>query len=182
MRPSSGYGGGCLPKDVAALRAFARERRVGAPLLDAVAAVNDARTAAVLDLAEARAGRLQGRQVGMLGLAFKAGTDDLRHSPAVLLAGEMLKRGAQVTVFDPVATALARAIFGDAVRYAPDALAAVAGADVAVIGTGWPEWHTLDWRAVQKAMRGNVVFDARNSLRSLALPEGLLRIQIGTGL
>jgi UDPglucose 6-dehydrogenase/GDP-mannose 6-dehydrogenase len=181
LRPGSGYGGSCLPKDVAALRAFANELRVGSKLLDAVAAVNEARTAAVLDLAEARAGKVAGRKVAVLGLAFKAGTDDLRHSPAVHLVEHLLQRGAEVTVYDPVATALARPIFEASVEYAQDAIAAVTGADIAVIGTGWPEWHALDWSRVKRAMRGNVVFDARNSLRSLELPEGFVRIQIGSG-
>ncbi|HBS32069.1 MAG TPA: GDP-mannose dehydrogenase [Parvularcula sp.] len=181
IRPSSGYGGSCFPKDVAALRAFARDRGVDAELLNAVSAVNDRRTAAVLDLAEARIGAFKGKRVGVLGLTFKSGTDDLRHSPAVTLTEQIIDRGGHVTVYDPIATEIARNAFGDKVRYAAGALDAVNGADVTVIGTAWPEWSALNWAAVKSAMRGNFVFDARNSLRALSLDPGLVRIQIGAG-
>ncbi|MFN0192940.1 MAG: UDP-glucose dehydrogenase family protein [Aestuariivirga sp.] len=181
LRPSSGYGGSCLPKDVAALRAFARERQVATPMLDAVAAVNDRRPDSVLDMAEARIGGFRGRKVGVLGLAFKSGTDDLRYSPAVTLVEHICQRGGEVTVFDPVATHLAKPIFGDRVAYAKDAYEALLGCDVALIGTGWPDWLQLDWQQAKNAMRGNFVFDARNSLRGLNLPDGLERLQIGAG-
>lgn len=181
LRPSSGYGGSCLPKDIAALRAFARDSLVATPMLDAVAAVNDRRPTSVLDLAESRIGGFRGRKVGVLGLAFKSGTDDLRYSPAVTLVEQICRRGAEVAVFDPVATHLAKPIFGDRVTYAKDALEAVRGCDVALIGTGWPDWHKLDWEEIKSVMRGNLVFDARNSLRGLSLPNGLVRLQIGAG-
>lgn len=181
IRPSSGYGGSCFPKDVAALRAFARDRGVNAELLNAVSAVNDRRTSAVLDLAEARIGAFRGKRVGVLGLTFKSGTDDLRHSPAVTLTEEIINRGGDVAVYDPIATEIARGAFGDKVRYAAGALDAVKDADIAVIGTAWPEWSELDWAEVKSAMRGKVVFDARNSLRALSLDPGLVRIQIGSG-
>jgi len=181
IRPSSGYGGSCFPKDVAALRAFARDRGVDATLLNAVSAVNDRRTAAVLDLAESRFGAFKGKRVGVLGLTFKSGTDDLRHSPAVTLTEQIIKRGGDVAVYDPIATEMARSAFGDKVRYATGALEAVKGADITVIGTAWPEWSELNWAAVKSAMRGNIVFDARNSLRMVTLDPGLVRIQIGTG-
>ncbi|MDZ7627758.1 MAG: UDP-glucose/GDP-mannose dehydrogenase family protein [Parvularculaceae bacterium] len=181
IRPSSGYGGSCFPKDVAALRAFARDRGVNAELLEAVSAVNDRRTAAVLDLAEARIGAFKGKRVGVLGLTFKSGTDDLRHSPAVTLTEQIINRGGDVSVYDPIATEIARSAFGHKVRYATGALDAVTGADVTVIGTAWPEWSQLDWTAVKRAMRGNIIFDARNSLRTQSLDPGLVRIQIGAG-
>ena len=181
IRPSSGYGGSCLPKDIAALRAFAREKQVATPVLDAVAAVNERRARAVLDLAEERAGKFEGRDIAVLGLAFKAGTDDLRHSPAILLVEGLLDRGARVSVYDPVATALAKPIFDDRVTYATSAAAALTGSDMAIIGTGWPEWHELDWSEAQLKMRGAVIFDARNSLRSLDLPDTFTRYQIGLG-
>jgi UDPglucose 6-dehydrogenase/GDP-mannose 6-dehydrogenase len=181
LRPSSGYGGSCFPKDVTALRAFARERGLPAPLLDAVAEVNALRNNTVLTMAEERIGALAGRRVAVLGLAFKAGTDDLRHSPAIELVNGLLARGATVAVHDPVATDLARPILGDQVIYAADPMAAVEGADVVVIGAGWPQWRELDWSRVSRVMRGSIVFDARNSLRDFPLPDSLTRLGIGTG-
>jgi UDPglucose 6-dehydrogenase len=181
LRPSSGYGGSCFPKDIAALRAFARGRGLPTPLIDAVAEVNDCRNAAVLALAEDRIGPLAGRRAAVLGLAFKAGTDDVRHSPAVVLVQSLLERGAAVAVYDPVATDLAKPILGERVTYAAGAMAALEGADLVVIGTAWPEWLALDWTEAARLMRGNVVFDARNALRGFALPASLVRVGIGAG-
>lgn len=97
------------------------------------------------------------------------------------LVEHICQRGGEVTVFDPVATQLAKPIFGDRVAYAKDAYEALLGCDVALIGTGWPDWLQLDWQQAKNAMRGNFVFDARNSLRGLNLPDGLERLQIGAG-
>ena len=96
----------------------------------------------------------------MLGLAFKSGTDDLRNSPAVLLVQKLVARGAFVTVYDPVATDLAKPILDGSVTYATDPLSALKNCDVAVIGTGWPEWRQLDWSEVRSVMRGRTLFDA----------------------
>lgn len=181
LRPSSGFGGSCFPKDLTALRAFARERRLPTPLIDAVDQVNAARNEAVLAMAEARIGPLADRQVAVLGLAFKAGTDDLRHSPAIELVLGLLARGAHVAVYDPVATDLARPVLGEKVVYADTAMTAIEGADVVVIGAAWPQWRDLDWAKAMTVMRGAVVFDARNSLRDFPLPDGLTRLGIGAG-
>lgn len=181
LRPSSGYGGSCLPKDVSALLAFARSKNLPAPLLTAVAQVNEQRTQDVLDIAEERLGGFAGRSVGVLGLAFKAGTDDLRHSPAIKLVEGLRDRGASVTVFDPVAMDSARPLLADSVAYCDNALDTLADSDVAVIGTSWPEWAQLDWTQIKDAMKGNKVLDARNSLRSLTLPSELVVQAIGRG-
>ena len=93
----------------------------------------------------------------------------------------MRDRGAEITVYDPVATDLARPIFDDTVRYAQTAIDALQDGDVAVIGTGWPQWEQLDWSEVRSAMRGNVIFDARNSLRAMQLPADFIVHQIGSG-
>ena len=181
LRPSSGYGGSCLPKDVAALRAFARGKGLPTPVLDAAAEVNARRTAAVLDVAEQRLGAFAGRKIGLLGLAFKSGTDDLRHSPSITLVEQLCDRGADVTVYDPVATELAKPIFNGSVKYADSALGALEGGDIAVIGTGWPEWDALDWSKVKSAMRGNTIFDSRSSLRAADLPKDFIYHTIGNG-
>lgn len=181
LRPSSGYGGSCLPKDVAALLAYARSRDLDAPLLSAVSTVNERRTTEVLDLAERRLGSFAGRSVGVLGLAFKSGTDDLRHSPALKLVEQLRDRGASVRVFDPVATDMARPILSDTVAYSANAVEALKDTDLAVIGTSWPEWTKLDWDQVKAAMKGNAVLDARNSLRAHPLPKNFVVQRIGAG-
>jgi nucleotide sugar dehydrogenase len=181
LKPSSGYGGSCFPKDVQALRAFARHSGRPAALIDAVASVNEARNDEVMAMAEARIGAWRGRKVTVLGLAFKAGTDDLRHSPALNIVQSLLASGALLCVHDPVATDAAKSLLGDSVRYAGDPLSAAKGADVLVIGTAWPAWRDLDWRAVQARMRGDTLFDPRNALRGVALPDGMRYLGIGVG-
>ena len=181
IRPSSGYGGSCFPKDVTALRAFADARGVETNLLDAVSDVNARRTSNVVDIAESRTGAFKGKRVGVLGLAFKAGTDDLRHSPAITLVNEIINRGADTIIYDPIATDLARPLFGDKVDYASSALDVMYGADIVVVGTGWPEWNEIDWTEAKGKMRGNVLFDARNALRHVELPPDLIRLAIGAG-
>jgi UDPglucose 6-dehydrogenase/GDP-mannose 6-dehydrogenase len=181
LRPSSGYGGSCLPKDVAALRRVARTIGASTMLMDAVAAVNEARTDKVVDMAEERIGPLINRRVALLGLTFKAGTDDLRHSPAVALALALVARGATVSVHDPIATQLAMPLLGDRVSYASGPMEAAAGADLIVIGAAWPQWRDLDWLELSRTMRGSVVFDPRNSMRDFDFPAGLTRFGIGVG-
>ncbi len=159
-----GFGGSCLPKDVAALRRIAEDAAVEPTLLDAVLAVNArqierlrARLAYLLD-------GLAGKRIGVLGLAFKAQTDDVRESPAVALVEALLAAGAQVTAHDPVAMRNARARLGDRVAYAPadDHHAVALGADALVLATEWNAYRDLDLARLRATMRRRIVVDARN--------------------
>jgi UDPglucose 6-dehydrogenase/GDP-mannose 6-dehydrogenase len=181
LRPSSGYGGSCLPKDIEALRGFARKHDLATPLMDAVAVVNASRTPAVLDLAEDRLGLLAGKRVAVLGLTFKAGTDDLRNSPALVLVEGLLERGASVVVHDPIATDSVKPFLGDRVKYAVDPESAVSESEIVIIGAAWPQWRALDWGRLGELMRDRVVFDPRNALRGVDLPVGFTRVGIGAG-
>ena len=114
---------------------------------------------------------LRGRQVAVLGLTFKPGTNDLRESPGLELAQLLLRRGAHVRAHDPVALDAARTLYPDLeIDWAASAEEALRGADAALLTTAWPEYLHLDWAALTRLMRTRVVLDGRN-----ALPGDLLR-------
>jgi UDPglucose 6-dehydrogenase len=142
MRPGIGYGGGCLPKDVAAFTHRVRELGAdqAAGLLDAVEAVNQHRREAAVELVErAAGGSLENLRIGFLGAAFKAGTSDVRDSPALWLADRLHLRGATVVIHDPQALAFAQRALPVA-QFRETALEAAADADLLVIGTEWPDY------------------------------------------
>ncbi len=160
LKPGPGYGGSCFPKDTLALVSIAQEAGYDFALMKGVIEANDAQMARTVDKILAATSGIDQPHVALLGLAFKAGTDDTRHSPAVSIAEGVLAAGHTVTAYDPAVT--------DApvpgISIAQSAMDAVDGADVLVVATEWPEFAALDLDAVSGAMRGNAVIDARNLL------------------
>jgi UDPglucose 6-dehydrogenase/GDP-mannose 6-dehydrogenase len=138
-----GFGGSCLPKDVAALAAEGRRRGVAMDLLDAVLRINSAQPAQVLRLVEKHFPDLRGVRVAVLGLAFRPDTDDLRESPAIPILAGLRARGARVSAFDPVAADAARARFGDDLPLHASLQDALARCDVAVLVTRWKEFEAI---------------------------------------
>ena len=170
MRPGIGYGGGCLPKDVAAFPHRVAEIGAGDAhrLLMAVDQVNAARSAAAADLVEkAYGGPLTGARIGFLGAAVKAGTSDVRDSPALRLAVRLAERGACPTVYDPEALEAARRLHPELV-YASSLAQALAGADLVVIATEWPQF--TDDEGLPGAAAGlvarPVLVDVRNAVQA----------------
>jgi UDPglucose 6-dehydrogenase len=163
MNPGLGFGGSCFPKDLRALRGIAEVNGERTPLLDAVIAVNAAQVTRARERLASLLGGLSGRRIGLLGLAFKPETDDVRDSPAVALALALLDAEARVTAHDPAALATARRVLGDRVDYVRDVYEAARDADALVIATDWNEYKQLDFDVVRERMRGDVVFDARNA-------------------
>ncbi len=158
LQPGPGYGGSCFPKDTSALIAVAEDAGYDFQLLRAVIAADDEqrrRVAAKVRLAAG--GGLRGRKVAMWGIAFKAGTDDVRESPALRIAALLQEEGAEVVAYDPEASA-------EMVGFAPSALDAVDGADVLLVATEWPEFAEVDLAEVASRMRGHRIVDARNLL------------------
>ena len=157
-----GYGGSCLPKDVASLVHAARSRGYDAPLVSAAHAINrDLPGRAIEKLSRASDG-LGGKVVALLGLAFKPNTDDLREAPALRLVHELLKGGARVRVYDPVAMDNFRKQVNAPVEYARNAYDAASSADALVLVTEWNEFRELDFGRLKQVMRGNVFVDCRN--------------------
>jgi UDPglucose 6-dehydrogenase len=164
LGPGLGFGGSCLPKDVNALRRIAEDAAVEPLLLDAVLGVNARQIERLTARAAYLLGGLARKRIGMLGLAFKPQTDDVRESPAIALVEALLAAGAAVRVHDPAAAENARARLGERVEYAPpgDHHAVADGADALVLATEWNEYRELDLARLRATMRRRIVLDARN--------------------
>jgi UDPglucose 6-dehydrogenase len=167
MQPGFGFGGSCLPKDLRSITNVGQELGVEMHLTSAVSDANEAhqRRFARRILRALPEGA---HQVAILGLAFKAGTDDIRSSPALRVAEMLIARGLDVVGYDPVAGRHAQAAVPELVL-ADSALEALCGAAVAVIATEWPEFRTIDWAAVRDTMAAPVILDGRRLLDPDAL-------------
>lgn len=172
FRPGIGYGGSCLPKDVAALRYIGETIGVATPILSAVQEINTvAKTSAVRRL-RARLGPLEGKTIAVWGLTFKGGTEDTRESPATEVVGLLRNEGALVHAYDPaVATDHGRVPVGLRPVLFDDPVEATRGADALAILTDWPQFLEIDLAVVRDAMAGRVVFDGRNMLDKGAVED-----------
>jgi UDPglucose 6-dehydrogenase len=183
--PGTGYGGSCFPKDVQALIRSAHEAGHEPQILDAVEAVN-ARQKGVLFHKMQRhfSGNLEGRSVALWGLAFKPNTDDMREAPAVTLIELLLKAGATVRAYDPVAASEALRLFKDRAGFAlaKSAYEAAEGADALAIVTEWQEFRSPDFDRLKQILKAPVIFDGRNLYDPGMLARfGLTYYAIGRG-
>lgn len=160
LRAGLGFGGSCLPKDVAAMAHVARTYDANPELFAAVQRINVEQRRRVVSHLTDRLGSLDGRRVALLGLAFKAGTDDVRDSPGLALALELLERRADLAVYDPLVR-MDVTSNGFRARAVASALAAARGADALVLATDWPEFAHLDLVNLRRAMSGAVLVDGR---------------------
>jgi UDPglucose 6-dehydrogenase len=163
LKPGLGYGGSCFPKDVSALKQLAGNTGYHFQLLTAVIEVNELQKRRVISKLQKHLGSLVGKRVALLGLAFKANTDDMREASSLVLSARLLADGATVRAYDPVAEGEARKLMSG-VDFADTALDALDGADACIIVTEWPEFGTLDWQSAAQRMAGNVVIDGRNCI------------------
>jgi len=161
--PGPGYGGSCFPKDVKALIKTGDDRGVSLDVLKAVEAANDRQKLVLFDkLTGHFPDGLKGKTVAIWGLAFKAETDDVRESPALVLAEALLEAGVKVQVHDPEAMETARLQLGDRMTYAPNAYAALDGATALAIVTEWREYRNPDFPKMKSLMRQALIVDGRN--------------------
>jgi UDPglucose 6-dehydrogenase len=161
LRAGIGYGGSCFPKDSLALKQLASNSGYHFQLLAAVIEVNELQKRRVIQKLQKHLGKLRGKKVALLGLAFKAGTDDLREAPSLVLASRLLAEGAEVRAWDPVARP------GELMKGATvcnSVVEAVTGADAAVIVTEWDELRALASDEVREAMARPLIIDGRNLL------------------
>jgi len=156
-----GYGGSCFPKDVKALAFMAEEMGHEPRILHSVMTVNEQRREMIVDRLKKTSGDLKGKTVGLLGLAFKWNTDDMRDAPSVDIAEALLKAGAKVRAFDPVAMEAAKELLPK-VEMARDAYDLADGADALIVVTEWNEFKNLDLERIRNSMRQPVVLDGRN--------------------
>ena len=161
--PGAGYGGSCFPKDVQALIGTARAAGAPVRILTSVEAVNEAQKGTLFTKLRAHfRGALKGKVVALWGLAFKPQTDDMREAPSVVLIGKLLKAGAKVRAYDPVATESARKIFGRRIAYGRSEYAVCKGADALVLITEWNEFRNPDFGRIKRLLTTPVIFDGRN--------------------
>jgi len=182
LRPGPGYGGSCLPKDTLALARSAEDHGIASRMIDATIVVNNSRRRMMVQrIADAAGGDLENKMVAVLGLTFKANTDDLRESPAVDIVRGMLQRGARVRAFDPAGMAERKLLPPDLVC-ASSAYDAAEKADVLVIATEWPEFRSLDLPRLRRAMNGTVMVDLRNLFSAKAASgSGFIYHGVGRG-
>ncbi|MFP5362327.1 MAG: UDP-glucose dehydrogenase family protein [Thermoleophilia bacterium] len=181
LQAGIGFGGSCFPKDVNALKQLAGNSGYHFQLLNAVIEVNELQKRRVISKLQKHLGSLVGRNIALLGLAFKPNTDDMREASSLVLSARLQADGAKVRVYDPIAEQEARRLIRG-VHFASDALDAVAGADAVVLVTEWDEFVTLDWAEVASRMAGTLVLDGRNALdRAAIAAAGLTYEGIGRG-
>jgi UDPglucose 6-dehydrogenase len=162
LHPGPGYGGSCFPKDTRALLQIAEAAGVDQRIVSTVVDVNDRRKASMAGrIADALGGSVAGKRIGVLGLAFKPNTDDMRDAPSIPLIGTLLKDGASVIAFDPVAMENAAPLI-EGMELADKAQDVAEGADALVIVTEWDEFRALDLDNLSQQMRGKVLVDLRN--------------------
>jgi len=169
LKPGPGFGGSCFPKDCRALLRIAKDSGYDFKLLEGVLEVNREQQEKMVEKIERVAGTLKGKKVGVLGLAFKANTDDIRESPAIRIVSMLAERGALVSVYDPRAMENAKHELGDMVMFASDSYDVAKDADVLVLLTEWDEFKWLDFLKVKELMSNPIVVDTRNCLDPVVL-------------
>ncbi len=162
LNPGPGYGGSCFPKDTMAMSYMARQNGVNMTLINAAIEGNRNRkkqmAKRILDAAKG----IEKPRIGVLGLAFKNGTDDCRESPAIEIVSELINHGALVTAYDPKAMNTAQKLLGDKISYASDMYQALEKADVLAVLTEWDEFRTLDLTKAAQVMNHKNIVDCRN--------------------
>lgn len=162
--PGIGFGGSCFPKDIRALAKTASEHDVELSLLEAVKLANERQKRVLCKLVQQQLGTsLGGKRIALWGLSFKPKTDDVRESPAIEVARDLCRAGAQVCAYDPEAMDNARVELGATITYAADMYEAAIDADALVLATEWHSFRRPDFARLGKLMRGNALFDGRNA-------------------
>lgn len=181
LYPGCGYGGSCFPKDVKALIKTAEQNGYQMEVLKAVEAVNERQKGLLYDkLTRHYGGDLKGKRVALWGLAFKPETDDMREAPSLVLIDKLVKAGAQVKVYDPVAMDECRRRVADKVEYGVDMYDAATDADALLMVTEWKEFRMPALATLKRLMREPVIVDGRNIYDPTYLKEnGFIYYKIG---
>jgi UDPglucose 6-dehydrogenase len=164
LRPGLGFGGFCFPKDIQAFIRLGEKTGVDVSLLKDAELINKRRVDVFLAKAAQALWTLKNKRIGILGLAFKPHTDDIRFAPAIELIRRLLEERAELRVYDPQAMDKTRALF-PAIKYGGDPYDVADGAEALMIVTEWPEFKSLDWRRISKLMQRPLILDGRNLLK-----------------
>ena len=180
LQAGIGYGGSCFPKDVSAFRSVSRDWGYQFGLLDEVIRVNEEQQQRFIRKVKGTLWTLRGKRLGVLGLAFKGGTDDVRESPAIAVIRSLIQEHASVTAYDPAAATRAREVLGGAISYADSAYKAAEGMDALLILSDWEEFGVLDLPKIQSLLRHPIVIDGRNLYSPEIMEEhGFIYVSVG---
>ncbi len=161
LHPGPGYGGSCFPKDTRALSRLAAEKGYLFKTLNAVIEVNNEQKQRMVQKIEERVGALKGKTIGVLGLAFKPNTNDIRESSAITIVQTLLKKGARVRAYDPAAMEEARTVVPE-VEFGKDAYDTAQGCDALVLATEWNQFRRLDLEQIKGLLKTPIFIDLRN--------------------
>jgi UDPglucose 6-dehydrogenase len=180
LQAGPGFGGSCFPKDTSAMADISRRNGYEFQIIEAVLRVNnDIKERMVLKIVQALDGDVKGKTIGILGLAFKPETDDMRDSPTIPIIKGLQRKGATIRAYDPQAVENAKAFFED-VTYCDTAYSTAEGADALVIATEWNEFRALNLERIKAALRQPVVVDLRNVYDRVRMrAEGLQYFSVG---
>jgi UDPglucose 6-dehydrogenase len=165
-----GYGGSCFPKDADAFIHLSEKNGYDFSLLREVRRVNEQQKESFVKLIEKKLWILKGKTIGILGLAFKPGTDDMRNAPSIDIIMRLKEEGARIKAFDPQAMDKAKEIFQE-VKFCKDAYEAAKGSDCLVIITEWDEFKELDFKRIKKVINQPLIFDGRNIYKPQAMEK-----------
>ncbi len=181
LNPGLGYGGSCFPKDLSAYRAVARECGYDFRLLEEVMHINNEQRERFLRKVRHALWTLKGKRLGVLGLAFKGGTDDVRESPAIAVVKALISEGCKIQAYDPAATGNAREMLGsDGIEYVESAMDAARSADALLVLTDWDEFRAIDLKILHALLRYPIVIDGRNMFSPDEMAEhGFLYTSVG---
>ena len=172
LHAGPGYGGSCFPKDTLALIRIAQEHGVSSRIVEAVVEVNSAQKARMVSkIRQALGGSEAGKTIGVLGLAFKPETDDMRDAPAIAILPALLDKGAIIKAHDPEAMEEAKPLLPESISYCSSIEETVENADAIVLMTEWNQYRGLDLKKIKSMMKGNVFVDLRNVYESELMDE-----------
>lgn len=181
LHAGPGYGGSCFPKDTQALLKIGKDHDIKLGIVDAAIKANDVQKKNAAGKIVDAIDKVKGKTICMLGLSFKPNTDDMRDAPSLFIIDKLLKKGAKIRAFDPVAMDAAREV-SPKLTYCKDAYDAVKGSDAVVIVTEWNEFRNLDLNRIKKLAKGRYFFDLRNIYEPVKLKEmGFEYFGIGKG-
>jgi UDPglucose 6-dehydrogenase len=170
--PGAGYGGSCFPKDVKALIKTGAENKYSLEILKAVEAVNERQKSVLFNKVHAHFnGDLRNKTLAIWGLSFKPQTDDMRDAPSLVIIDLLLKHGAKVKVYDPVAMEECHRKVGNTIEYCKDQFEALIDADALMLVTEWPEFRNPNFKVMEKLMKAKLIFDGRNIYEPEEMPE-----------
>jgi len=165
LKAGPGYGGSCFHKDLQALISFSRSRNYDPILLASVEEVNQRQASEIVGLAKRLLGTLNNSRIAILGLAFKKDTDDMREAASIRVIDELLKSGASVSAYDPMALETARRVLPERVELLPDAISCLKGADCCIVMTEWDEFRRLKPSDYTSSMKAPNIVDARRIIK-----------------